>query len=58
MLIPGVVSNLLLYIVAILVGALVTTGAIFFLKRPISAEAPAEQVEPRVAAVYSEVQKD
>jgi len=50
MLIPGVVSNLLMYIVAIVVGTLVTTGAIFLLKRPVSAEAPAEQTEQRVAA--------
>ncbi len=50
MLIPGVVSNLLMYIVAIVAGTLVTTGAIYFLKRPVSEEAPAEQTEQRVAA--------
>jgi PTS system fructose-specific IIC component len=50
MLIPGVVTNLAMYIVAILVGTVVTTGAIFFLKRPLSAEAPVEQQEQRMAA--------
>ncbi|MDQ4078453.1 MAG: PTS fructose-like transporter subunit IIB [Chloroflexota bacterium] len=34
MFIPGAVTNLLLYLVAILAGTVVTTAAIFFLKRP------------------------
>jgi PTS system fructose-specific IIC component len=50
MLIPGVVTNLLMYIVAILVGTVITTGAIFVLKRPVSDEATAAQVEQRAAA--------
>lgn len=40
--IPNVVSNLPLYILSILVGTLVTTGALFILKRPIPAEVEAE----------------
>ena len=36
--IPGVVSNLPLYLLAILVGTLVTAGALFVLKRPIAVE--------------------
>jgi PTS system fructose-specific IIC component len=50
MLIPGVVTNLMMYIVAILIGTVITTGAIFILKRPVSEEAPVEQAEPRAAA--------
>jgi PTS system fructose-specific IIC component len=50
MLIPGVVSNLPMYIVAIVAGTLVTTGAIYFLKRPVVAEVPAVQPEQRAAA--------
>jgi fructose PTS system EIIBC or EIIC component len=34
--IPGVVSNLALYLLAIVIGTLVTTGALFILKRPIA----------------------
>ena len=35
--IPGVVSNLALYLLAIVIGALVSTAALFFLKRPVTA---------------------
>ncbi|MCG8353901.1 MAG: PTS fructose-like transporter subunit IIB [Chloroflexales bacterium] len=41
-LIPGAVTNLLLYLVAIVAGAVVTAAAIYVLKRP-SAAAPASQ---------------
>jgi fructose PTS system EIIBC or EIIC component len=47
--IPNAVTNLGMYIVAILVGTLITTGMLFVLKRPLSEEAPAEQAERRVA---------
>ncbi len=50
MLIPGVVTNVIMYVVAIVVGTLITTGAIFFLKRPVSEEPPAEPVAQRAAA--------
>jgi PTS system fructose-specific IIC component len=40
-LIPGAVTGLGAYLVAILAGTLVTTGALFFLKRPIAAAVPA-----------------
>ncbi len=43
MFIPGVVSNLPLYLLAIVIGTVVTTGALFLLKRPI-AEESADQV--------------
>ena len=36
--IPNVVTNLPLYLLAILAGTLVTTGALFILKRPIAVE--------------------
>ena len=36
--IPNVVTNLPMYLVAIIVGTLVTTGALFVLKRPIAVE--------------------
>ena len=36
--IPNVVTNLPLYLLAILAGTLVTTGALFILKRPIEVE--------------------
>lgn len=35
--IPNAVTNLLLYILAIAVGTVVTTGAIFVLKKPVAA---------------------
>jgi fructose PTS system EIIBC or EIIC component len=38
MFIPGVVSNIPLYILSILVGIVVTAGALFVLKRPLPAE--------------------
>ncbi len=38
MFIPGVVSNLPLYLLSIVIGTLVTTGMLFILKRPIAAE--------------------
>jgi fructose PTS system EIIBC or EIIC component len=34
--IPGVVSNLALYLLAIVIGTLVTTAALFLLKRPVT----------------------
>jgi fructose PTS system EIIBC or EIIC component len=40
-LIPGAVSNLLLYAIAILVGTVVTAGVLFFVKRPITEPMPA-----------------
>ena len=40
-LIPGAVTNLVPYLGAIVAGTLVTTGALFFLKRPIAEPAPA-----------------
>lgn len=54
--IPNAVVNLPMYFVAILVGTAVSTGALYFLKRPIAAEAaPArarrvESVQPAGAA--------
>lgn len=39
--IPNAVDNLLMYIVALLVGTAVTTGMLYFLKKPVPAE-PAE----------------
>src|SRR3984893_17019599 len=48
--IPNVVSNLPLYLLAIVIGTLVTTGALYVLKRPIAAE-EAEEEEAVVAAV-------
>lgn len=50
--IPNAVVNLLMYIVAILVGTIVTTAALFFLKRPTAEEpapATAEQPAPATA---------
>ena len=38
MFIPGVVSNVPLYLLTVLVGTVITAGALFFLKRPITAE--------------------
>ncbi len=42
MFIPGVVSNLPLYILSIVIGTVVTAGALFVLKRPIAASAEEE----------------
>ena len=36
--IPNVVTNLPMYLLAIVIGTLVTTGALFVLKRPIAVE--------------------
>jgi PTS system fructose-specific IIC component len=51
MFIPGVVSNLPLYFLSIIVGVVVTTGALFVLKRPLPADEVAEEKElvPAVA---------
>ncbi len=38
MFIPGVVSNLPLYLLSIVIGTVVTTGMLYILKRPIAAE--------------------
>ena len=40
-LIPGAVTNLGAYLLAIVAGTIITTGALFFLKRPIVEPAPA-----------------
>jgi PTS system fructose-specific IIC component len=48
--IPNAVTNLGLYVVAILIGTVVTTGALFVLKRPVSEEEEMlAEVEPAVA---------
>ena len=49
-LIPGAVTNLLAYFVALVVGTLVTTGALFILKRPIALPKPIPAVKKAVAA--------
>jgi fructose-specific phosphotransferase system IIC component len=53
LLIPNAVTNLLFYVIAIVTGALVTTGALFFLKRPITGqqeqELTASTTEPATA---------
>ena len=36
--IPNAVDNLAMYVVALLVGTLVTTGMLFVLKKPVPAE--------------------
>ena len=36
--IPNVVTNLPMYLLAIVIGTLVTTGALFILRRPIAVE--------------------
>ncbi|MCC7371510.1 MAG: PTS fructose-like transporter subunit IIB [Chloroflexi bacterium] len=52
MLIPGAVTSPVLYLVAILAGSLVTTGALFILKRPLNANTqPATATAPAEAAV-------
>ena len=40
-LIPGAVTNLLAYVIAILAGTVVTAGVLFFLKRPVTEPMPA-----------------
>lgn len=47
--IPNVVTNLPLYLLSILIGTVVTTGALFVLKRPIAAESE-EEAPATVAA--------
>ena len=47
--IPNVVTNLALYLLAILIGTVVTTGALFILKRPITAEVEEEATVPAAA---------
>jgi len=49
-LIPGAVTNLLAYFVALVAGTLVTTGALFILKRPIALPKPIPAVKKAVAA--------
>lgn len=43
MFIPGVVSNLPLYLLAIVIGTVVTAGMLFILKRPLPADVLAEE---------------
>jgi fructose PTS system EIIBC or EIIC component len=49
--IPNVVTNLPMYLLAIVIGALVTTGGLYVLKRPIAAEEEAAEgaVVPKAA---------
>jgi PTS system fructose-specific IIC component len=49
-LIPGAVSNLPMYLVAVLAGTVVTAGAIFLLKKPVVDPAPAPVKEAIAAA--------
>jgi PTS system fructose-specific IIC component len=49
-LIPGAVTNLLAYLCAIIAGTLVTTGALFLLKRPLHATASALAARDAMAA--------
>jgi len=51
MFIPGVVSNLPLYILSIVIGTLVTAGVLYVLKRPIAAEVGEETAVPTLATV-------
>jgi len=51
LLIPNVVTNLPMYVLAILIGTVVTAGALFILKRPVATEEEAEKEEAQVAAV-------
>ncbi len=50
MFIPGVVSNLPFFILSILIGTVVTAGALFILKRPRAAEAKEEATTTVTAA--------
>jgi PTS system fructose-specific IIC component len=45
-----VISNLPLYILSILIGTVVTAGALFVLKRPIAATEEKEEEQKTVAA--------
>jgi PTS system fructose-specific IIC component len=47
--IPNVVGNLPMYLLAIVIGTLVTTGALYVLKRPITVEEEEEAMEAAVA---------
>ena len=49
--IPNVVTNLLPYILSIVVGTVVTAGSLFILKRPIAAESGEEEKEEATAMV-------
>src|SRR5271157_260616 len=49
-LIPGAVTNLPAYFIALLVGTLVTTGALYILKRPIAVPKPLLTVKSAAAA--------
>lgn len=49
--IPGVVTNLPLYILSIVIGTFVTAGALYVLKRPIAAEVEEETAVPVPATV-------
>ncbi len=49
MFIPGVVSNLPLFLLSILIGIVVTAGALFILKRPIAVEEEAAVAVPATA---------
>ncbi len=49
--IPGVVTNLPLYILSIVIGTAVTAGALYVLKRPIAVEAEEETAVPVPATV-------
>ena len=49
MFIPGVVSNLPLFLLSILIGIVVTSGALFILKRPIAVEEEAAVAVPATA---------
>ncbi len=50
MFIPNVVNGLPFYLLSVVVGTLVTTGALFILKRPIAAEAEEEATATKVVA--------
>ena len=43
--VPGAVDNAAWWLVAIVVGMLVTTGVLFFTKRPVAAAAPVDRLE-------------
>ncbi len=51
MFIPGVVSNLPLYLVSIVVGTAVTAGMLFLLKRPVAVAEEAPLTQPAAAPV-------
>jgi PTS system fructose-specific IIC component len=53
--IPNVVTNLPAYLLCIVVGTLVTTGALFILKRPIAATEEDVVEEPATVAATANV---